>query len=388
MMTLHAASLAYRFVSFFLFAYALMLIVAAAVVVGTIAAGLRYESFTLAGVVTALLGQGIAAALVLKLLDIAGNKVTSTFVDVVRYLDKSPRSYAVRRDIRKGMVDLLQGIHDRGRYSRVILVAHSLGAYIAYDAIAWLWPQMCALHEGPPPAGEPDTKLTGLRPLQAWARKVARHPVGMQDLDDQQEGELSGFRDRQFELWKQVRLQGNPWLVTDLVTVGTPMYFAHLLYTRNREEFDQLVKNAELPMCPPRSGNQMVEGLEQEVGSRYGYKNRGREVLIHGAPFAVMRWTNLYFPAEKSWSGDWFGGPLRPLFGTGVVDRPILGNLPGRRAPAVAHSRYFSYPDDEDPEGAARVIQSVLRLTVETGLTDLLTAPAPDPQTDPHPRRP
>lgn len=333
----------------------------------------------------ALLGEGIVVAVVLKVLHTAGDKVTASFVDVVRYLDKSPRSYEVRRDIRKGMGDLLQCLHDSGRYSRVVVVAHSLGAYIAYDAVTWLWPQMCALHQGPPPPGQPQTELTGLRPLQAAARGLAGHPVEVEKLSEAQQNDLDTFRDLQFALWKAVRLQGNPWLVTDLVTVGTPMYFADLLYTHNREDFDQLVKNSELPMCPPRSGDQTVEGLEKDVGSRYGFKNKGREVLIHGAPFAVVRWTNLYFPAEKSWRGDWFGGPLRPLFGAGIVDRPILGNLPGRRAPALAHARYFSYPDDPDPEGAAQVIQSVLQLTLEEELADLLGAPRPDPSTNNNP---
>jgi hypothetical protein len=364
-----------------------LLIVAALVVVGTLVAGVRFESFTLAGVLGTLLGEGVVVTIAVKMLHAAGNKVTASFVDVVRYLDKSPRSYEVRRDIRKGMGELLQGLHDSQRYSRVVVVAHSLGAYIAYDGLTWLWPQICALHQGPPPLGQEQTELAGLRPLQAAARGLAGHPVGMEQLSQAQRNDLDTFRDLQFALWRGMRLQGNPWLVTDLVTVGTPMYFADLLYTHNREEFDQLVKNSELPMCPPRSGDQTVEGLDKDVGSRYGYQNQGREVLTHGAPFAVVRWSNLYFPAEKSWHGDWFGGPLRPLFGTGIVDRPILGNLPGRRAPALAHSRYFSYPDDPAPEGAAQVIQSVLRLTLEAELTDLLTAPRHDPDTSNHPLR-
>jgi hypothetical protein len=67
--------------------------------------------------------------------------LTNSFVDVVRYLDTSPRSYAVRHDIRKGFVELLERLHTserhgKFRYQRIIIVAHSLGAYIAYDGIS------------------------------------------------------------------------------------------------------------------------------------------------------------------------------------------------------------------------------------------------------------
>ena len=66
------------------------------------------------------------------------NKTTTSFVDVARYLDTAPHSYAARRAIRGGLVDLLHALHD-GRYSRIVIVAHSLGAYIAYDALTSFW---------------------------------------------------------------------------------------------------------------------------------------------------------------------------------------------------------------------------------------------------------
>ena len=341
--------------------------------------GLIKDEFTLAAVIAAVVGEGLAGAAVLQVLNHAGNAVTKSFVDVVRYLDRSPRSYAVRRDIRKGMVDLLQSLHDKGRYSRVVIVAHSLGAYIAYDAITYLWPQMNKLHGGPLTDTHDAVKLSGLDELERSAKRVLQHPD--EGLDDAQAAELQDFQDNQFALWRACRLQGNPWLITDFVSVGTPMYFADLLYTKNRDEFRELVKRAELPVCPPRDGAQTVEGPDRDVRS-YGFDNQGRQVLVHGAPFAVVRWTNLYFPAEGSWRGDWFGGPLRPLFGKGIVDQPILGNLPGRKTPALAHSRYFDYPDARGPADAATLMQKTLRLRSDPDLDGLLNAPAPLPATD------
>lgn len=44
----------------------------------------------------------------------------------------------------------------------------------------------------------------------------------------------------------------------------------------------------------------------------YGWANGIREVLTPGTPFAVVRWTKLWFPAAGGIFGDWFG-PLQPL---------------------------------------------------------------------------
>ncbi len=326
---------------------------------------------TAVGLATLLVGQGIVVTIALQLFNRASNVVTRSFVDVVRYLDRSPRSYEVRRAIRKGMVDLLTALHAKKRYSRVIIVAHSLGAYIAYDAITYLWPQMCKLHCGPLSDG-PVQRLAGLKDLEKAAVTVDAHPLT--ELTPEQQGELDDFRAKQFRLWQGMRQQGNPWLITDFISVGTPMYFADLLYTKNRQAFDTLVKKAELPVCPPRSETQTVDGPDKPAGN-YGFNNLGREVLAHGAAFAVVRWTNLFFPAERSWNGDWFGGRLRPLFGKGVLDRPIEGNLPGRRTPGLAHSKYFSYPDDTGPLDVATQLRGFLQLDIHQELTALLSAP-------------
>ncbi|WP_006241262.1 hypothetical protein [Mycolicibacterium tusciae] len=66
------------------------------------------------------------------------NKKTTPLVDSARYLDPSPPAYTARRAIRAGLVDLLDDLHD-GEYTRIVVVAHGVGAYIAYDALMVLW---------------------------------------------------------------------------------------------------------------------------------------------------------------------------------------------------------------------------------------------------------
>ncbi len=262
------------------------------------------------------------------------------------------------------MVDLLRALHEGDRYQRVVVVAHSLGGYIAYDGITALWPELAPLHTGPFDGEE--------RPLE-----------GLADLEEAaRQGEAERYRELQWDVWTSTRRQGNPWLVTDLVTLGTPMYFADLLYTRNRKDFRELVRRTELLTCPPVSHSKTVEGVrDPATAPAFGRDGDGREVLADSSPFAVVRWTNLWFPAVGGFFGDWFGGPLGPLFGFAIEDRKLLGNKPGRLLPGGAHSRYFSYPDDQDPDGVAKVVQSVLRLDREKDLSALVGIPrAPAPE--------
>ena len=354
----------------------LIVVLLVAVVAATIITGVRIENFTLAGALIAIFGQGVIAVVLLKILSLVGGLVTQTFVDVARYLDRSPRSYAVRREIREGMVDLLRAIHEDGRYSRVIVAAHSLGGYIAYDGLTSYWSELHGAkariaHPGP------TAPFAHLADLERLAVKVDEMPSNMTILSAEERTTLDQFRQAQFDLWKDCRNGGNPWLVTDFITFGTPLYFADLLLTKNRTEFLQLAKNSEMPQCPPRADDEMVEGTTNGVGRGYGFvlldrQSSGapveRHYLTHGALFAVVRWANAYFPAEKGFFGDWFGGALRPLFGRGILDLPISGNLPGRRAPGVAHGRYFSYPDAREPNDVAAVLQSLLRLELEDEL--------------------
>jgi len=218
------------------------------------------------------------------------NKTTTSLVDVARYLD--PSSYPARRAIRGGLVDLLRTLND-GSYSRIVVVGHGVGTFIAYDALTVFWAE------------------TNLQP------------------------------------------QGNPWRITDFVTVGAPMALADFLITRpgllsgfknsdvalRRELFDGLVRRGALVLCP-----------------------LGSETLPH-SPFAVTRWTNLWFPvARGSLHGDWFGGAVGPLFGDGVRDIAVRGNEPERLKRGSAHTEYFRHPEKDNEDDLAWHLRKTLAL--------------------------
>ena len=124
------------------------------------------------------------------------NKVTASFVDVVRYLDTSPHSYAARRAIRGGLVDLLYRLHD-GRYSRIVVVAHSLGAYITYDALTSLWAQVHQLHAATDAEATKTIPLESLDDLEGAADRLIAEPDAGGRLDD--------FQQQQFALWQDLR---------------------------------------------------------------------------------------------------------------------------------------------------------------------------------------
>ncbi|HEX6474849.1 MAG TPA: hypothetical protein VF114_07155 [Candidatus Limnocylindria bacterium] len=351
----------------------------AAVIAGVllfIQVGPRFDALaglTIADVVRGIVGGGIVAVVLTYVITRwLPSWLTSSFVDVVRYLDTSPRSYAVRHDIRAGIVDLLQGLHADGRYQRVIIVAHSLGSYIAYDAISYLWGQMDKLHAGPvrpdlvdPEAGDPPD---GLAELEVAASALTS------------KGDATAFQAAQRRLWLGMRDAGNPWLITDFLSFGSPMYMADRIYTRNRGQFDRRVDLRELPTCPPQAELAVRNNINHQK-LWFSWNNRGRRVLHPAAPFAVVRWTNFWFPARLRFFGDWFGDKLRPLFGDGIVDVPLRRNGWRAQIPAYAHALYYHFQSEErDPGSVTYQLRKAMELGSTSWLKATLSAPLPDPK--------
>jgi hypothetical protein len=288
--------------------------------------------------------------------------LTSSFVDVIRYLDTSPRSFEVRRAIRKGIVDLLAGLQTGPRYQRIVVVAHSLGTYIAYDAMSHLWAQMNTRYSKRPVG---DGKPEGLDELEDAASSLA--------------SDNEAFRRAQRGLWSGIRRQGSSWLITDFVSLGSPMYFADILYTRNRRVFDERVKFREMPTCPPQPETGLNNNL-RKTSLWFSYPWRGRRLLYHGAPFAVVRWTNIWFPARWGIFGDWFGGPLAPLFGKGISDRPVPCKSKWSWVPGYPHALYLKPRTQDDP--VIRELQAAMDLASTSWVQDSFPVKSEDSPAD------
>lgn len=309
-------------------------------------------------VVGIVLGTGVLGALASYVVTrVLPRTLTGSFVDVVRYLDPSPRSYAVRRAIREGAVDILRELNDE--YHRVTIVAHSLGSYVAYDAIRQLWGELGRTYCTEPPSDAPDhgEVPAGLDELEAAATAIgsatgaARHEA------------VQRYRRAQRELWRGLRDAGHVWRISDLVTLGSPMYMADQLTTRTDEEFRERIARHEFPTCPPQDDALSINAAaEPERARRFTYPHRGRRVLYDAAPFAVTRWTNVWFPTRALLFGDYFGGPLSPLFGPGVLDVPIRQGTWRRLAPGIAHSWYFRAITEEPDGQLGAAFEEALRL--------------------------
>lgn len=248
--------------------------------------------------------------------------------DAARYFRASPGNVAVRREIRKQAVDTLSGLHESGRYDRIIVVAHSLGTVIAYDMLRAYFSRVC--NELPMPKDEPPE----LRLDELSRSKTAT------DAERDEFRKLSRLFLR--DMQQTTAAPGaKTWLVTDFVTLGSALVHAkYLMCTGSteaelNEDFKRRVDEREFPTCPPipdAGGDVLFFHPDQNEGRR-------EKEFHHGAIFGLTRWTNLYFPLRQLFWGDAIGGPLAPLFGRYIVDvKAANTNLPWA---FFTHSAYW-----------------------------------------------
>jgi hypothetical protein len=172
--------------------------------------------------------------------------------------------------------------------------------------------------------------------------RIAKEP----GLESDPTAWLTEFQVQQRELWLEQRQLGNPWLITDLVTVGSPLSHAAMLLASTRAELLERQQEMELPLAPPKRN---LEGaLAYPVNYVVQGQKRTLQVLHHGAMFACTRWTNIYFP------GDFVGGPLAPLFGSGVRETCLSQIWDKHVYPmnrVMPHLKFFIHPNHQRPEG-------------------------------------
>lgn len=241
--------------------------------------------------------------------------------DAAQYLRPAPANIAMRQRIREEGVEILRELHEKRKYDRIIVVGHSLGSVIGYDIIRFLWQEYHAQHRSPRRMKQPEIRL------------ISR--VG-ESLRADVPGDADRFQAAQSRLWDEQRAASNPWKVTDFITLGSPLAHAMLLMADSRDDFRRRVRQRELPTCPPvlddrtyfywRKPPCRVDGSWVSLG-----------VLHHAAPFAVTRWTNLFFPAHLGLFGDIVGGPLRPVLGPGIKDIAVSTRRWGGTARFLIH---------------------------------------------------
>ncbi|MGZ4900227.1 MAG: hypothetical protein ACXV8X_11275 [Candidatus Angelobacter sp.] len=296
--------------------------------------------------------------------------------DAARYLSPRPQNIRLRHTIRSEGLQLLRTLHKRGEYDRIILVGHSLGSVIGYDLITHLWQEF---NEQYPDLGSPDIQA---KVRECMDREVSPQPV-IRDLlslageklhEVRSEEGVRQYQETQREAWRELRLFGNPWRISDFITLGSPLAHAMLLLAGSGDDFEKRKRQRELATCPP-----------QRDKKGYGYSSptpvdigEGRKftplTLHHAAPFAVTRWTNMYFPARLAVFGDLVGGPLHQVFGPGIRDVPVsTGGLAGlAKFTPLSHTHYWHAPDaDHKPDRVSGAPPSLSELKETMGLSFL-----------------
>ena len=232
--------------------------------------------------------------------------------DAARYFDVNPKNVARRYDILRGGEGAAsaapRGARQKGRsglyrYGRIVVVGHSLGSVIAYDLIRHYWGELngfipvdknadeikgvegFALSKQDVPRDvtpDPQLRLYWSAQQTLWKAIRDRVPSGEASLGD---ATFGGYA-RRFAPTevrsKQATDHDRPpdwqparWLVSDLVTLGSPLAHAPVLLAAGRADLKEKLGLRELPMRPPDRSKKSVNighytvdlAGEKQVGS-------------------------------------------------------------------------------------------------------------------------
>lgn len=279
--------------------------------------------------------------------------------DAARYLSPRPANIRLRQSIRAKGIQLLKELHERGEYDRIIVVGHSLGSVIGYDIVTQYWAQcaetLTAFEDHEAQKNIRDC-LKAKLPLQSVVGEELHLAGGKLKPDDHTS--LEAFREAQVSAFREQRRLGNPWVISDFITLGSPLTHGMLLFASGADDFETRIEQRELPTCPPQP-DEKGYGFAATKPFNIGEGKKFSPVILHdGAPFAVTRWTNFFFPAHAGLFGDFVGGPLAPSFGLGVQDIEVRST--GWRLildfTLLAHTRYWTRDSDGKTLGRLRNI--------------------------------
>ena len=337
--------------------------------------------------------QRFAAAAVGVVVSVFSSLALRYFGDVARYVRAAPDTVQARHEIRERGLALLEGLHD-GSYDRIVVIAHSLGTIVAYDLLNLLW-QKIGPTAGNPPAPGVVTALSGID--EFLPGKSGSFNV-------------EAYRDAQWKVFQALRASRQPkpaktpWLVSDFITLGSPLTHAEFLVERNQADFLAARSELALPVSPPLPNivpaNVLVSASAKAKRDKesilYTNPQNGVKATHHAAVFAATRWTNIYDPYSWILLGDLISGPVsetgdNPRFGKGIREYKVRMRRSGLISrllfPRVfTHTLYGQWQSrfDKASEGADFEHIATLRNAVEL---DALGVSAETPSDHAKPKR-
>lgn len=248
-------------------------------------------------------------------------KVTAYAGDIVRYVKATPSNIITRQRIREDGVRLLESLmglsgeaaETKPDYDRLIVVGHSLGTIIAYDIISH-----CFARHHNELAGK--TSQDTRQPQRAALEKLIRDGW----CEGQSEDWLHRYRAAQDEARIEMLDNGGRWIVSDFISLGSPLTHAEFLLAEDLEGLGKAKQDREFPTCPPA-----MEYDQQTKDAHYHFSYRPPSLEKfgenddaaaprfphHAAAFAFTKWTNIYSGQTSVVRGDLVSGRLDTVFG-------------------------------------------------------------------------
>jgi uncharacterized membrane protein len=261
------------------------------------------------------------------------NAIVQYIGDAVRYLTPTPQNIDSRAKIRRGGIELLKKLHEakseadetKYRYDKIIVIGHSLGSTIAYNVLSHLWSEYNTLH-----GNNEGTELLKQDALENIQEYVMNGDIEAEEYQKLQENLLI----------EQKKI-GNPWRISDFITLGSPLTHVSLLIAKDEVDFEKRKIQREFPICPP-----IVDKFNKGFSYKLNYKVKKSEldnstirtlkVLHHAAHFGMTKWTNIYF------TNDFVGGSLKKDFGNGILELRLKAKgFFNRVLPMASHTLYW-----------------------------------------------
>ena len=292
---------------------------------------------------------------------VATSFITPYFGRVVRYTRAKPDNIAARKQIRERGLALLSELHQK-EYERIIVVGHSLGSILAYDLISYFW----AEHQAARVVTTGSDEFRALLDIEAALQQIetALREIETKGADPKTvlAPAVAAFHTAQTKFAHLLRTRNDAerrWLITDFVTLGSPLTHAEFLMASSSRDLRKRQSEREYPRSPPIR-EQLDPGYEP-IARAAGFDLCNPAELLafpfggnqwqlhHATPYAAVRWTNIYDPAVLVALGDLISGPLAPVFGPGIID-VNLKEVRGQQSLRFTHTRYWSLPDGNPAE--------------------------------------
>ena len=222
--------------------------------------------------------------------------VVPYFGRVVRYTRATPENIAARKNIRERGLALISELHKED-YSRIVVVGHSLGSILAYDIISYFWATRYdarTVVEGTP-------EFNALVKLEQAAADLARPNI----VPAKQA--RAAFFNAQRDFGRSLRLRPRPtantpdtrWLITDLVTLGSPLTHAEFLLAHSADDLKRHQADRAISDVAPGPRTVRSEAIQKAKAAGFTLDPDSPRLLLF--PFSV-----------------------RPISGNFTTQRPLL----------------------------------------------------------------